>query len=96
MSLPVPHKNVGFPSCINITIEFNPFATYYQSIHEWLDDERRNDGTDDFINDDEREKSLTTNCVWVAQWYPITPVGFMRMAASTFETLMDAVNKAEY
>lgn len=24
----------GFPACINLTIEFNPFAPYYQTVEQ--------------------------------------------------------------
>ena len=44
-------------------------------------------GMEDFISPQEWEKAVAENSVWVLQWYPDTPIGFHRIAASTLEAI---------
>ena len=91
---PKPHSQAGFPTCVNLSIEFNAHASNYQTVEEWERDFIERDRTTwfDWISPEERLKAIETDSVWTCQWYPQTPVGFNALAASTFEALMEAVN----
>lgn len=38
-----------------------------------------------WASEEERQKAMAENSVWVIQWYPDTPNGFCCVGASTFE-----------
>jgi len=84
-----PQQQTGFPSCVSLSIEFNPHAIYYQTIEQWV-----NERPDQllWVSAEERQRAFERNSVWVCQWYPATPVGSCEVAASSFEALMQAVN----
>jgi len=42
---------------------------------------------DDFVSPEEWRKAVAEDSVWVLQWYPDTPIGFYRIAASTLEAI---------
>jgi len=42
---------------------------------------------DDFISLEEWREALAKDSVWVLHWYPNTPIGFNRIAASTLEAI---------
>lgn len=42
---------------------------------------------DSFISPEERQRCIETNSIWMAHWYPETPVRFHHISASTFEAL---------
>lgn len=44
----------------------------------------------EWVNDEERDKAIADNAVWVLQWYPDTPVGFYRVAGATLASVVDA------
>jgi len=46
-----------------------------------------------FVSPEEFAKALSENSVWVLQWYPETPIGFHRIAASTLEALKSYFEK---
>jgi hypothetical protein len=75
---------VGEHSSLRIT--FNDHTVNYQDARTWWetasDDER---GLADWASDEEREKALLLNSVWLIQWYPQTPIGFNAVWASSFE-----------
>ena len=41
----------------------------------------------DFISQEEWHKAVKEDSVWVLQWYPNTPIGFNRIAASTLQAI---------
>jgi hypothetical protein len=41
----------------------------------------------DFVSPEEWHKAIAEDSVWVLQWYPDTPIGFYRIAASTLEAI---------
>jgi hypothetical protein len=87
-----PQQQRGFPKCVSLSIEFNQHAVNYQTVEQWLN-ERRDSGTEvEWVSDEERQRAIDHNSVWVCFWYPDTPVGSCEIAASSFEALMAAVN----
>jgi hypothetical protein len=47
----------------------------------------------DWTSDNEKEKAITGNRVWIVQWYPVTPVGFCKVGASSLKSCVDAMEK---
>lgn len=84
--LPEVYRLPGFPACVHLSIEFNPHAVLYQDLSSWLAD----DGDVEWVSEEERARALALNTIWLCQWYPRTPVGFCRLAASSFVALMAA------
>ncbi len=86
----------GFPACVSFSIEFNQHANYYQTAADWLKEEegRGSNGRPhfDWVSPEERQRAIDTDSIWICQWYPHTPIGFVALAASSFEILMSAVN----
>ena len=58
--------------------------TYYE---EWAQEEDTG-----WVSVEEREKALTTNSVWVCHWYPLTPIGFYQLKASSLQALLEALS----
>jgi len=52
----------------------------YETVDEFYE-------ADDFISPEERHEAVAKDSVWVLHWYPDTPIGFIRFAASTLEAI---------
>lgn len=61
-------------------LSHNEHRDVYETIHEFYD-------VDDFVSPEEWHEAVAKDSVWVLQWYPETPIGFHRIAASTLEAL---------
>ena len=64
-------------------LEHNQYKDYYDSIEEGVA------SLDSWVSEEERQKALATGEIWVLQWYPDTPVGFNRLAASSLEAVVE-------
>lgn len=42
---------------------------------------------EDFVSPEEWAKALREDSVWVLHWYPVTPVGFHRICASSLDAI---------
>ena len=82
-----------FPKHINMTIEHQPHAAYYESVEDWLAKSKREDHVD--VLPEDAAEMLKTGDVWVIQWYPNTPVGFRVVAAATLERALELANASE-
>lgn len=49
----------------------------------------------DFISHEELKRSVSTNTIWTLQYYPETPVGFVKLHASAFQPLLDRINQED-
>jgi len=58
----------------------NEHRDVYETVEEFYN-------VEDFISIEELAKAIAEDSVWVLQWYPNTPVGFNRIAASTLEAI---------
>lgn len=61
-------------------LSHNEHRDVYETIEEFYDPE-------DFISTEEWGKAVAEDSVWVLHWYPNTPIGFIRIAASTLEAI---------
>jgi hypothetical protein len=67
-------------------LEHNTHKGLYQSTEDYCADK-----DEDWVSEYERLKAIQTDSVWTIQWYPNTPIGFIKMNASTLEALRDWV-----
>lgn len=75
----------------NMTINFNDHASEYIDAREALRIGRFQ--FVDWANDEEKEKAIGENSVWTIQWYPVTPIGFCKVGASSLKACVDAMAK---
>ena len=61
-------------------LSHNEHRDVYETIEQFYDSE-------DFISQEEWQESIAKDSVWVLHWYPETPIGFTRIAASTLEAI---------
>lgn len=71
----------------SLCLEHNEHKSSYETIEEWahflgLEDE-------EWAAPEEREKAIREDSLWMLQWYPDTPIGFYRIAASSLEAIRD-------
>lgn len=64
----------------------NEHKDCYDSIEMFYD-------PNDFVSDDERNKAIAEDSVWVLQWYPETPIGFNIIAASSLDAIKAELEK---
>lgn len=76
------------------TLDYQPQATSYESVETWLADNEERDYCT--IIDGEREKMIANKTIWVLHAYPITPVGFIAIAAASLEALLDYAATVEW
>ena len=72
-----PHKGALY-------LTHNEYKSYYQNIKDAVA------SLDCWASAEERRNSLDTGEIWELQWYPDTPVGFQKVAASTLEAVLEA------
>jgi hypothetical protein len=79
--------------CCSLTIEHNPHKNYYESIPEYVSGP--NNFSSHFKNDEAYDRCIDTNELWVMQWYPDTPVGFIAVCAPTLNELIEYALEVE-
>lgn len=86
----MPRHAAGF------TLEHNDHKGDYLTVAEYIDPDAHPWMADmDWATPEDRAQAVATNELWAAQWYPDTPVGFYKIYAATFESLMKALREWE-
>jgi len=73
-------------------LSHNEHRGYYQKLPEFIEDSNM---ADDFESPEAMNRSIETDECWVLQWYPDTPVGFIRVAAPTLDECLELANSGE-
>lgn len=78
-----------------LSLEHNEHKNYYDTAQQWLKEQAQNgESPNHYFKDTEAYiKAITTDEVWVLQWYPNTPIGFIRVMAPTLEELLELANE---
>ena len=69
-----------------LTLEQNPQKTQFISVGQWLD--VRDETGPDFENDEAREQAISTEELWVLQWFPDSSAGSYYIAAPSLEGVL--------
>lgn len=78
------------PKHESLTLHHNPHKELYQTLQSYLDD--YNDPPwFDWESEDHKRRALELNEIWVLYWNPISPAGFLCVAAPTLEELLKFV-----
>ena len=72
-------------------LNHNEHRDYYEKLEDFI---QELDLIEDFVSNEQHEKALKEDSLWVLQWYPRTPVGFQRMCACDLEVLLQAAYEA--
>jgi hypothetical protein len=88
-----PRQIAPFPSCISLSIEFNQYAVYYQTPEQWLTEQEDRECPPQWESQEDRQRAIDDDSIWICQWYPITPIGSYTIAASSFERLVAFASK---
>jgi UDP-galactopyranose mutase len=67
-------------------LSHNEHRDVYEAVEEFYDFR-------DFISQEEYTKAVAEDSVWVLHWYPETPIGFHRIAASSLEAIQDKLKE---
>lgn len=70
-------------------LEHNVHKDVYESVQDYYK-------LEDFVSDEEYVRSVAADNVWVLQWYPVSPVGFHCIAASSLEAIQTALKENRY
>lgn len=84
---------IRFPEHLGgLCVECNEHKGSYLPLAQYLE---QVDLKEDFRDPAALERSLATDTIWVLQWYPVTPIGFFRVAAPTFEEALELALEVE-
>ena len=61
-------------------LSHNEHRDVYETVEQFYE-------ADCFVSPEEWNKAVAEDSVWVLHWYPETPIGFHRIAASTLEAI---------
>ena len=70
-------------------LSHNEHRDVYETVEEFYD-------VDSFISIEELAKAISEDSVWVLHWYPETPIGFYRIAASTLEAIQAKLKEKNF
>jgi hypothetical protein len=70
-------------------LSHNEHRDVYEKVEQFYE-------ADWFVSPEEWNKAVAEDSVWVLHWYPDTPVGFYRIAASTLEAIEAELKEKNY
>jgi hypothetical protein len=70
-------------------LSHNEHLDMYETIEDFYD-------AQNFISEDEWNKSIAENSVWSLQWYPKTPIGFHVICAASLEAIKQHLEENLY
>lgn len=79
-----------FPKHHQLYITHNEHNTNYEKVSQYLEHYDHID-----ITEEEKKKCIQLNEIWELQWYPMTPISFYCVAASTLEKCMELALEKE-
>lgn len=85
---------ISLPKHISFTLNHNPNASFYDSVEEYVTRNEDRLGMD-WPSEEAKKRSIETNELWEAHWYPHTPIGFYIAYAPTLEELLAFINNEE-
>lgn len=77
----------------SLSLTHNEHRVCYDTIEQYVAGIESYGGGIGWISDEQRAKAIATDSLWVIQWYPNTPIGFVRLAAADLGVLLAEANK---
>ncbi len=71
----------------------NEHRGYYETAAEFIENREL---ADDFESPEAMQKAIDDDSIWILQWYPDTPIGSHRIAASSLEEIQQILKETEY
>lgn len=68
----------------------NEHKNYYETVKEFIANQ------DIELTEDEYDKCVINDELWILQWYPDTPIGFYNIAGSTLEYVLERANNENF
>lgn len=75
---------------VSLSLTHNEYKNYYLSIEDAV---KEIDTGQFWVSSDERTFALATGDIWEMQWYPRTPIGFYKLAASSLHAVLNAAQQ---
>ena len=85
MKLELPKHKCG------LYLEHNAHLDVYETVEE-----RESSGYyehSDWVNDEQKEKAIKENNIWILQWYPNTPITFYALKACDLEEIFKHIKE---
>jgi hypothetical protein len=70
----------------------NEHKDRYQNVKQFIDDHQIRD---EFKDKNAIDRAIAADEIWSLQWYPNTPVGFIKVSAPTFEEVISLALEIE-
>jgi len=87
---------VKFPNhAASLHLTHNDHKSSYITVAQAIEQNDFGYSLTDWVSDEQREKAIAANECWTLQWYPDTPVGFIKMSAADLDVLLAACAEAE-
>ncbi len=84
-------NETDFPAhAASLHLTHNDHKSTYETIEAW---EEHGEREDDWVSREQREKAIANDSVWELQWYPNTPIGFIRLLACDLDVLLAAAKE---
>ena len=63
----------------------------YQTVEKYVSDDSWGSKVE-WVSEEEKRRAIEKNSMWELHWYPLTPIGFHRVAASSLSALLKGVS----
>ena len=73
----------------------NDHKSVYETVKKMIESDHPAVDKDYFVSDEDMQKCIDTNELWELQWYPHTPVGFIKVCGSTLEIVLNEAKRIE-
>jgi hypothetical protein len=73
-----------FPRHVELHLEHNPHNGYHETVRVYLETVK----SISFADQDEKQKAISLDELWVLQWYPDTSIGFFQVGAATLDACL--------
>lgn len=67
-------------------LSHNEHKDFYETVEQFYEHK-------DFVSVYEWNKAVNEDSVWILHWYPNTPIGFIRICASSLEAIKEALKQ---
>ncbi len=69
----------------SLFIDFNECSSCYRTVEQEVLETYSDSAPHEFIDEEDKDKCIKVNIMWIVQWYPNTPNGFEMIRASDLD-----------